>query len=103
MEGFESKEDLVACLKASANVPRIAGEPLQHRYHDAEKNRLHLSALVTTINKLVVAWVLVLSWYCCVCITWVMMPSSHVAAVMAVNGEHTVQAAFKDGFCLKLA
>ena len=33
LEGFESKEDLVACLKASANVPRIAGEPLQHRYH----------------------------------------------------------------------
>ena len=32
LEGFESKEDLVACLKASANVPRIAGEPLQHRY-----------------------------------------------------------------------
>ncbi|DBB06018.1 TPA: hypothetical protein ACH3X3_009994 [Trebouxia sp. C0006] len=31
LEGFESKEDLVACLKASANVPRIAGEPLQHR------------------------------------------------------------------------
>ncbi len=32
LEGFESKEDLVACLKASANVPRIAGEPLQHRW-----------------------------------------------------------------------
>ncbi|KAA6416561.1 MAG: patatin-like phospholipase [Trebouxia sp. A1-2] len=31
LKGFESKEDLVACLKASANVPRIAGEPLQHR------------------------------------------------------------------------
>ena len=31
LEGFESREDLVACLKASANVPRIAGEPLQHR------------------------------------------------------------------------
>ena len=32
LEGFESKEDLVACLKASANVPRIAGDPIQLRY-----------------------------------------------------------------------
>ena len=31
------------------------------------------------------------------------MPSSHVAAVMSVNGEHTVQAAFKGEFCSKLA
>ena len=32
LEGFDSKEDLVACLKASANVPRIAGDPIQLRY-----------------------------------------------------------------------
>lgn len=31
LEGFESKQDLVACLKASANVPRIAGDPIQLR------------------------------------------------------------------------
>lgn len=32
LEDFEDKEDLVACLKASANVPRIAGDPVEHRY-----------------------------------------------------------------------
>lgn len=39
LEGFESKEDLVACLKASANVPRIAGEPLQHRWAPPKPNK----------------------------------------------------------------
>jgi len=39
LEGFESKEDLVACLKASANVPRIAGEPLQHRWAPFKPNK----------------------------------------------------------------
>ncbi len=39
LEGFESKEDLVACLKASANVPRIAGEPLQHRWAPPKQNK----------------------------------------------------------------
>ena len=60
LEGFESKEDLVACLKASANVPRIAGEPLQHRYHHPEKKRLHLLASITTIHQHVVACMVVL-------------------------------------------
>ena len=39
LERFESKEDLVACLKASANVPRIAGEPLQHRWAPFNANK----------------------------------------------------------------
>ena len=38
LEGFESKEDLVACLKASANVPRIAGDPIQLRYKTLSGN-----------------------------------------------------------------
>lgn len=49
LEGFESKEDLVACLKASANVPRIAGEPLQHRYP------IHCISCLTG-KDLVTAW-----------------------------------------------
>ena len=31
LSGFHSREDLVACLKASANVPELAGGPLEHR------------------------------------------------------------------------
>lgn len=31
LEDFESKEDLVACLKAFANVPCITGDPVIHR------------------------------------------------------------------------
>jgi predicted patatin/cPLA2 family phospholipase len=32
--GFTSKQDLVECLKASANVPEIVGPPRRHRGHD---------------------------------------------------------------------
>ena len=32
LENFDSKEDLLTCLKASANVPRIAGDPIELRY-----------------------------------------------------------------------
>lgn len=33
LEEFESKRDLVECLRASANVPRVAGGPVSHRGH----------------------------------------------------------------------
>jgi predicted patatin/cPLA2 family phospholipase len=33
LEDFESKRDLVECLRASANVPRVAGGPVSHRGH----------------------------------------------------------------------
>ena len=33
LSGFESKQDLITCLKASANVPEIAGGPVLHRGH----------------------------------------------------------------------
>lgn len=31
LTNFADKEDLVTCLKASANVPKIAGDPVVHR------------------------------------------------------------------------
>ena len=31
LENFDSKEDLANCLRASANVPQVAGEPILHR------------------------------------------------------------------------
>ncbi|KAL6785982.1 hypothetical protein ACKKBG_A00920 [Auxenochlorella protothecoides x Auxenochlorella symbiontica] len=33
LDGFDSKEDLKTCLKASANIPEIAGGPITHRGH----------------------------------------------------------------------
>lgn len=33
LSDFTSREDLVECLKASANVPEIVGGPRQHRGH----------------------------------------------------------------------
>ncbi len=34
LEGYEGKEDLKQCLRASACVPGIAGGPVRHRGHD---------------------------------------------------------------------
>jgi len=31
LQNFTDKEDLAVCLKASANIPVIAGQPLAHR------------------------------------------------------------------------
>lgn len=31
LSNFRSKDDLVACLKASAAVPEVAGGPIEHR------------------------------------------------------------------------
>ena len=33
LEGFHDTEDLITCLRASANVPGIAGAPVNHRGH----------------------------------------------------------------------
>ena len=33
LSNFTDKQDLVECLRASANVPRIVGPPLEHRGH----------------------------------------------------------------------
>ncbi|KAI8104240.1 hypothetical protein M9434_002800 [Picochlorum sp. BPE23] len=33
LEEFRNKEDLIECLRASANVPQVAGGPVEHRGH----------------------------------------------------------------------
>ena len=50
LEGFESKEDLVACLKASANVPRIAGDPVEHRSAPRASLNLHTLRAISSFR-----------------------------------------------------
>ena len=58
LEGFESKEDLVACLKASANVPRIAGDPVEHRSAPRASLNLHTLRAISSFRLYFAAAVL---------------------------------------------